>query len=511
MNDDLILENSMPFDSQPIVVSPQRHALDQAILDLPPPGLLANFRWQFNESSRKLLHLRLLIALTSMLCVLLTLKIVGMVFAGTTFNEFLLRMSTAVVLVGVGAVLYQTPQASIRKLRVLESVGAFAVVVDVVWVLVAETRGAIATGGLESLPATFITISFAVSIFIAIYGMFIPSDWRRTAIITCSFALIPAITVIVLRLFNPSLQHLEGFPGFTAPVLTMVMAIAATQATRVVNQMRLEVETAKLYGQYQLLEKIGQGGRGTVYKAKHRLLKRPAAIKLIRSEIASESTAIASFEHEVQLYAQLTHWNSVQIYDYGQTDNGDFYYVMEYLEGETLLERIRRLGKLTNEETVNFIGQVCDGLQEAHLKGMVHRDIKPENIFLANNMGQPNVVKILDFGLAALKSETDRLHMVSGSPSYMSPEQINAKTLDERSDIYALGCVIYECLSGQCLFIGDSINDLFAQHLHQEPSLEGLPESARAFRDIIFECIEKDPRSRFMNVATLKQMLRSCV
>ncbi|WP_218932043.1 serine/threonine protein kinase [Adhaeretor mobilis] len=435
----------------------------------------------------------------------------GLVFAGTTVADFLVRMSTAAVLFGLVAILYRTPQASIRQLRVLESVGGIVLAVDFIWVLVAETRGMIARGKIESLPTLFMTISFAYAIPIAIYGMFIPSNWRRTAAITCLAALLPTTVVMVLRLTNPSLRHLEEFPGFVAPTLTMVMAIAATQATRVVNQMRREVEAARQYGQYQLLEKIGEGGRSTVYKAKHRLLKRPAAIKLIRQEIANESAAIASFEREVQLSAELTHWNSVHIYDYGRTDNGDFYYVMEYLEGETLLDRIRRLGKLTSEETVNFIGQVCDGLQEAHLKGMVHRDIKPENIFLANNMGQPDVVKILDFGLAAMQSETDRLQTVSGSPSYMSPEQIKAETLDERCDIYALGCVIYECLTGQCLFSGDSVSELFAQHLHREPSLDGLPESALAFRGIIFECVEKDHRSRFLNVSALKHVLKSCL
>ena len=446
-----------------------------------------------------------------MLCVLVALKFIGLVFADTTLYDFLVRLTPAIALACVAAALHRLPHATLRQLRVLGSVGAIVIAIDVVWVIVAKTLAAIATEDLQYLPATFMTISFGFAILIAIYGMFIPSNWRRTAAITCSFALIPAVTAIVLRLYDPSLQSLEGFPGFVAPTLTMVMAIVATQATRIVNQTRREVETAKLYGQYQLLEKIGQGARGTVYKAKHRLLKRPAAIKLIRNEIAHQSTAVASFEHEVQLSAELNHWNSVQLYDYGRTDDGDFYYVMEYLEGETLHERISRHGKLASEETVNFISQVCDGLQEAHLKGMVHRDIKPDNIFLANNMGQPNVVKILDFGLAAMTNETDRLRIVSGSPCYMSPEQIRAQTLDERSDIYALGCVIYECLSGQVLFGGDSINELFAQHLNQEPSLEGLPESARAFHDIIVECVEKDPQSRFLNVTALKHRLGSCI
>lgn len=241
------------------------------------------------------------------------------------------------------------------------------------------------------------------------------------------------------------------------------------------------------------------------------MLKRPAAIKLIRSEFANKSETIMEFEHEVQLSAGLTHWNSVQIYDYGRTEEGDFYYVMELLEGEDLLSRIHRRSKLSNLETVGVISQICDGLHEAHLKGMVHRDIKPANIFLANSVGQQDVVKILDFGLAAMKSETDRLQKISGSPSYMSPEQITAQSIDERSDIYAVGCVIFECLVGYRLFIGDTIGDLLKQHLHQTPVLTDLPETAIQFGDVIAKCLEKEPDRRFPNVAALKDALIRCI
>lgn len=509
----------MRADLQPTVVLSskdasdvnQRNDIENSILELQHPISSGNITQRYNESTRKLLHQRLLFATTAMLCILVSLKLVGLLFAGTTFPDFVTRMSTALVLVGVIVFLYRTPQPSMRRLRNAGTVAAIAVAVDFIWVLVSETGSIIATGETQTLPGTFMTISFALALFIATYGMFIPSDWRRTAVITGLFAIIPSITAIVLQQIHPFLRQLEGFPGFVAPMFTMLMALVATQATRVVNQMRQEVEAAKQYGQYQLLEEIGRGAMGVVYKAKHRMLKRPAAIKLIRNEIANEPAKISEFEHEVQLSAELAHWNSVQIYDYGRTDDGDFYYVMEYLEGETLLSRIRRHGKLTNVETVNVINQVCDGLNEAHMKAMVHRDIKPENIFLANNAGQQDVVKILDFGLAAMKSETDRLQKISGSPSYMSPEQIKGNSIDERCDIYALGCVIFECLVGHRLFVGDSINEVLNQHLRQTPSLEGLPESANAFHDVIATCLEKNPHERFPNVSALKNALGRCV
>lgn len=515
----LIPPGNLPVDTQQTVIisngdvsAPHVHSgVGRSTVHMHQDGYAAGIVQGFNESTRQLLHQRLLITAISAACLLLALKLLGLAFSHTPIREFLYRTSTVGVLVGLIVFLYRYPQASLRQLRLIEGIGGITLTVDMAWVLIAETQTRLATGEIESLSVQFTTISFAFAIFIAVYGMFIPNNWQRTAVITFLSALAPAITAIGLRQYYPALQSLEGFPGFIAPTLTMMMAFIAAQAAHVVHQIRREMETARQYGQYELLEEIGQGARGVVYKAKHRLLKRPAAVKLIRSEIANEQSTIAEFEHEVQLSADLRHWNSVQIYDYGRTDDGTFYYVMEYLEGESLLDRIQSRGQLTNEETVNIVGQVCDGLQEAHKKGMVHRDIKPSNIFLAANIGAQDVVKILDFGLATMTNETTRMHRSSGTPSYMAPEQIRGETIDERSDIYALGCLIYECLSGQCLITGKSIGEVIDKHLQQSPSLEGLPESASGVRDIIAMCIEKNPNQRFPNVAALKESLERCV
>jgi serine/threonine-protein kinase len=156
---------------------------------------------------------------------------------------------------------------------------------------------------------------------------------------------------------------------------------------------------------------------------------------------------------------------------------------------------------------VSIVSQICDGLQEAHLKGMVHRDIKPANIFLSTNTGQ-EVVKILDFGLAATKADTDRLQKVSGSPAYMSPEQFKSDTIDERCDIYALGCVAFECLSGERLFVGQSVNDVMAAHLHEPPQLSRLPDSAKHLKAVIEMCVAKNAELRFRDVASLKKALQ---
>lgn len=485
--------------------------LSEAIVALHSSKTTKKISKQFDESTRQLLRHRLLVASILALCILVMLKVVSVVFGGAVFNDLLLRMPTSLVLVLGVILLYRTPKASFGVLRALEFFGGFILATDCIWVLATETFKRVDAGRFETLPTVFMAISFAIAIFIAIYGMFIPSDWRRTAIVTGIYALVPTVAAIVLQRSYATEIALEDFPGVIAPILTLMMALVATQASHVVHQIRREVETAKQYGQYQLIHEIGQGGMGVVYKAKHRMLKRPAAIKLIRSEFASQPATIAAFEQEVQLSAQLNHYNSVQIYDYGRTEDGSFFYVMEYLQGETLHDRIQRTGPLSNQETVAIISQVCDGLREAHNMGMVHRDLKPANIFLSQNSGQSDVVKILDFGLAAMMFDTDRLQQVTGTPSYISPEQIQSDRVDGRCDIYAIGCVIYECLSGQRLFDDGSVESLLSRHLNDVPSLEHLPQSADRLRKIITRCIEKDPDLRFPHVAALKSELQSAL
>lgn len=190
------------------------------------------------------------------------------------------------------------------------------------------------------------------------------------------------------------------YPYFGTPFLLCATAVAATLAAHFVRSIRQEVESARQYGQYHLTTEIGRGGMGVVYRAEHRMLKRPAAIKLIRAGLATNDTAIASFEREVQLSATPSHWNTVQIYDYGRTANGDFFYVMEYLDGETLADRLNHGGAMQPDAAIHIVKQLCDGLDEAHSMSLVHRDLKPANIFLTACGSQHDIVKILDFGLA---------------------------------------------------------------------------------------------------------------
>jgi len=323
-------------------------------------------------------------------------------------------------------------------------------------------------------------------------------------------ALLPSLAAWVQLKRNGLLALTVDTFHMAVPTLTLSMAAVATLGSHLVASLRREVEAARQYGQYLLTEEIGRGGMGVVYRGEHRLLKRPAAIKLIHPESAADEAAVARFEQEVQLSATLTHWNTVRIFDYGRTDHGDFYCVMELLEGLTLAELLDDRKRLSPEETIHIASQLCDGLHEAHGKGMVHRDLKPSNVFLAETAGQDQVVKILDFGVATSKTSAELPGNVKliGTPFYMSPEQIRGEETGATSDIYAIGCLMFECLTGAPPFREKIVRDVLDGHLQREPPIERLTEVSAGLRGAVAKCLEKAPSRRFYNVAELRQTLR---
>ncbi|QEF96283.1 Serine/threonine-protein kinase PknB [Stieleria maiorica] len=356
----------------------------------------------------------------------------------------------------------------------------------------------------------FRAIAFAAaSVYIAVYGMFIPSNWRRTAVVTGLIALLPTAISIVHQSVHAYPSEVQWM-NFLNPTLILAMAFTATVGSGIVHRVRREAESAKYYGQYQLIEEIGRGGMGVVYLGKHQMLKRPAAIKLIRGEAAGSPDAITQFEREVQATATLSHWNTVQIYDYGITESNDFYCVMEYLKGVTLQQRLNRHHTLDLKPALDIVVQLCDGLEEAHHKGLVHRDIKPANVFLAEIGGFPDVVKLLDFGLVVTRAETegDKAAVVGGTPAYMSPEQIRGDSLDGRSDIYAIGCMLMECLTGSPPFQAFQVSELVAGHLFRTPDLNSVAKIDVALPQLLEKCLAKKPDDRFADVAELRAACR---
>jgi len=307
---------------------------------------------------------------------------------------------------------------------------------------------------------------------------------------------------------------LLGLLGLGAAAIYVFMIVVHRQQ----RELQKAALAAKQLGQYTLEEKIGSGGMGTVYRARHRFLRRPTAVKLLDVEKISD-TAIARFEREVQLTSQLSHPNTIAIYDYGHTDEGLFYYVMELLEGMNLDDLVRDHGAQPEGRAVYILQQLCGSLAEAHSAGMIHRDIKPANVYLTMRGGVYDYVKVLDFGLAkdisgAAAANVTAGSSLTGTPLYLAPETIErSDASDARSDVYAIGAVGYFLLTGTTVFRGGSIIDVLSAHVKQTPE----PPSQRLGRAIdpslerlILRCLAKDPNLRPADAAELLEDLAQC-
>ncbi|RPI95357.1 MAG: serine/threonine protein kinase, partial [Chloroflexi bacterium] len=274
--------------------------------------------------------------------------------------------------------------------------------------------------------------------------------------------------------------------------------------------------TARRLGQYVLLQEIGEGANGMVYRARHALLRRPVAIKLLSPDLTNETSA-ARFEHEVQMTSQLTHPNTVAIYDYGRTPEGLFYYAMEYLSGINLDQLVRQFGPQSPSRVIHVLRQVCGSLAEAHRIGLIHRDIKPANIVLTRRGGLCDVVKVLDFGLVTARharGPDKQAKAIVGTPHFISPEAVrNPDEVDARSDLYSLGAVGFWLLTGQTLFDSERVEDLLTQQVKFMPALPsqrlGRPLTPD-LEEIIMRCLAKNSEERPPSAQDLDQFLACC-
>jgi hypothetical protein len=296
----------------------------------------------------------------------------------------------------------------------------------------------------------------------------------------------------------------------------------AVVISHVVVTLGRQVAKAREMGSYQLGEVLGRGGMGEVYKASHRMLARPAAIKLIRPEMLGSSDpavaarAVTRFRREAEAAAHLRSPHTVILYDFGVTADQTLYLVMELLDGMDLESLVRQHGPLPAARVRYVLRQVCDSLEEAHARGLVHRDIKPANIHLGRVGGRHDFVKVLDFGLvktASLGAEPSLATMegvIMGTPAYMAPEMALGEHVDARADLYALGCVAYYLLTGQQVFTGDTPLKLITQHMQAVP----VPPSQRtelrvpaALEQLVLTCLAKDPEDRPQTARQLAQSL----
>jgi len=357
----------------------------------------------------------------------------------------------------------------------------------------------------------------AWALFVVIYGLLIPNTWRRAAIVITALSCLPDLNFYLLGWFEPRVRQAFDSLHHAPPAPLMLIAAAvATYGAHTMYSIRREAFQAKQLGQYRLREKLGSGGMGEVYRAEHQLLKRPCAIKLIRPEGGADPAAIARFEREVQATARLAHPNTVEIYDYGRTDEGVFYYVMELLTGLNLQELVEQSGPLPPARALYLLRQVCAALHESHSLGLIHRDIKPANIFAARRGGVDDVAKLLDFGLVKTTASEDasitRQGLISGSPPYMSPEQAHGERIDARSDIYSLGATAYFLVTGGPPFPGKAPMEHLIAHARDPvvpPSVRN-PAIPPDVDQIILRCLEKKPEARFPDVASLQEACRAC-
>jgi serine/threonine-protein kinase len=376
---------------------------------------------------------------------------------------------------------------------------------------------------------TIKNIVLLTSILILTSGLHVPKSWRRAAMITGPLAFLPFAILLVLYLRYPrNLSWLgQGWSkdwttprilllGFDAMIL-LILAVGATFGNRTISRLRRQVAEAQQLGQYRLLRRIGTGGMGDVYLAEHQLLKRPCALKLIRSQDMSDPKAVERFEREVRITATLSHPNTVEIFDYGRTEDGTYYYVMEYLPGLSLEELVKRHGPLPAGRVVYLLRQVCRALREAHAAGLIHRDIKPSNIIAAQRGGMDDVAKLLDFGLVRPPATGQAPHsshvgMVLGTPLFMSPEQASGRgKLDQRSDIYSLGGVAYYLLTGRPPFEGSAIEVMLA-HARDTvaPPSAILTDIPHDLERVVLRCLSKDPADRFPDAESLERALGEC-
>jgi hypothetical protein len=349
-----------------------------------------------------------------------------------------------------------------------------------------------------------------VAVWISVFPLVVPASVPVTlgaAFVTASLSPLAWLVVGLLGYDRPAAATLPVMllPNCVAAALAAVSAIG-------VRRMHRTIVEARAMGSYQLVEQLGAGGMGEVWLAKHRLLARPAAVKLIRADVLAQTGPTAAkvwierFRREAEAAATLRSPHTIELYDFGEADDGTFYYVMEMLEGIDLQAMVQRFGPVPPCRAIHLLSQACASLGEAHARGLIHRDVKPSNIFACRLGLAVDFVKVLDFGLVRAASQPElpdtSLTMpgfMIGTPAYMAPELAGGGRATHLSDVYSLGCVAYWLLTGRMVFDATNPSRALRQHLFEEPeppsrhSSSSIPPQLDA---LVLSCLAKEPDER---------------
>jgi serine/threonine-protein kinase len=424
--------------------------------------------------------------------------------------------TVAVAFVLISAAVYAASRSgALRSERLLdlglayEVVGGFAIVLGTSGAMIWDER------------AHIFGLSW-ICVWIAGFPFIVPAAPARGGVAAFTTALMAPAALAAWHLISGTpMPDARIWSGITIP--PMLCAGIATVGSQIVYGMGRDIERARAMGAYRLEERLGQGGMGEIWRARHHMLARPAAVKLVRADAfrgaAAQRSAVARFEREALMTARLSSPHTVRLYDFGVTEAGTFYYAMELLEGLDLEELVRIEGPLRPERAVHFLIQACRSLAEAHDLGLVHRDIKPANLFVCRQGLERDVLKVLDFGLVRPDPSTPADAtlltgdaMVIGTPAYMAPESASAGQVGPWSDLYSLGCVGYWLLSGRPVFEGKSPVDLIMRHLNEPPpplqtlTGAGIPAELDA---ALRRCLAKRPEDRPESASAFERMIEA--
>jgi len=458
----------------------------------------------------------------------------GYLQADQTPPTLVLLFATIKISIGVVIfiVLWRRTDLSLRTLRLLEAclftVGCLYNLFNQDEWIRADWHLDVAMQGQEGKILYLVTDEYIVPFcaLIVIYGTFVPNDSKR-----CLRAILLMLPWTYLLTLYHATQHasVRAHLGLMFLEMTFMLAIASAIALygnlKFSKLFRRAID-AEQHGNYRLVRKLGEGGMGEVYLASHWLLRRLCTIKLVRAGSENDPHILARFEREVQAMAALTHPNVVDVYDYGQTEDGAFYYVMEYVPGLTLEALVKQHGHLSAGRVVHFLVQACSALNEAHSRGLIHRDIKPSNILVGERGAICDFVKLFDFGLVQfrpgiLESGSPRMmgprltaaRFLVGTPLYMSPEQAAGDDhIDGRSDLYSLALAAYFLLTARNPFDRATIRDIITAQVMEPPTPPSFynPDVPDDLEAVLLRCLNKDRSKRPANALSLEQELRQC-